>query len=511
MVKQLLAATAAALTLSSVQPTDFIAESFVDDDRIVIYANGSGDEQPGIECAISGVKSEIRAIDSETVAQMDKYTLFLVDVSSSNNPVTRNITTDLLDGLIDGQDSSFISAVAVFSNEMKYMGDYTSDRYELSKQVDAIEFKGGNTNLYSSVVAAIENVEQESGMNYDRLIVISDGVEANRNGITYNELDDYLSGTSTQVYTIGIESNGNSQNLKNLFAMSRKTGAPCYTVNPATKLDDVCAEINSYLYGIDAYEIIIPDEMKDGTVKRVSILSDGTEISGKDTRMPMQVRETTTEPPETTPVTTTTTVVTTTTAVTTTQAAEPEPEPEPKGMDTTTLIIIIAAGVVAAAAIITVIVIIVKKNAAKNVTEPEPEPVVQEDTGKTEFFPDTADASGKTSFLYGGNDEPKVIVTLEDIDNQSRRFTKSISVEGVSVTREKSSDDTPQIVIDYDKSISRNHCTLFLKEDMVYIRDNGSLNKTYVNGKTAETEIRLKEGDILKLGRVKLRVAEIKR
>ena len=49
--------------------------------------------------------------------------------------------------------------------------------------------------------------------------------------------------------------------------------------------------------------------------------------------------------------------------------------------------------------------------------------------------------------------------------------------------------------------ISRNHATLIIKNDVCYLVDNRSLNKTYVNGAAVvpETEHALSDGDKVRL------------
>jgi pSer/pThr/pTyr-binding forkhead associated (FHA) protein len=58
------------------------------------------------------------------------------------------------------------------------------------------------------------------------------------------------------------------------------------------------------------------------------------------------------------------------------------------------------------------------------------------------------------------------------------------------------------IVIDGDRSISRNHCLLFEREGRIFAQDTGSRNGTSINGTpvTAEDAMELRDGDILRLG-----------
>ena len=74
----------------------------------------------------------------------------------------------------------------------------------------------------------------------------------------------------------------------------------------------------------------------------------------------------------------------------------------------------------------------------------------------------------------------------------------SISKSPFKIGRSNSADD---YVITDNRSISRSHATLVIRNDVCYIMDNGSLNKTYINGSplVPETECVLSNGDNVKL------------
>ena len=63
------------------------------------------------------------------------------------------------------------------------------------------------------------------------------------------------------------------------------------------------------------------------------------------------------------------------------------------------------------------------------------------------------------------------------------------------------SNNVVDYVITDNKSISRSHATLIIKNDVCYIIDNGSLNGTYINGNSIvpDEEKSLKNGDRIKL------------
>ena len=59
--------------------------------------------------------------------------------------------------------------------------------------------------------------------------------------------------------------------------------------------------------------------------------------------------------------------------------------------------------------------------------------------------------------------------------------------------------DTCEIMLELD-NVSRRHCSLLLKSDGVFLRDNGSTNGTYLNNVEVRGETPLRSGDLIKVG-----------
>jgi pSer/pThr/pTyr-binding forkhead associated (FHA) protein len=54
--------------------------------------------------------------------------------------------------------------------------------------------------------------------------------------------------------------------------------------------------------------------------------------------------------------------------------------------------------------------------------------------------------------------------------------------------------------------ISKRHCAVLVKNGQVFLRDFGSTNGTFVNDEPVKGEIRLKDGDVLKVGPLSFKV-----
>lgn len=92
----------------------------------------------------------------------------------------------------------------------------------------------------------------------------------------------------------------------------------------------------------------------------------------------------------------------------------------------------------------------------------------------------------------------QVVVSIHMLKREKTGEIISINKSPFKIGRSNSADD---YVIADNRSISRTHATLVIKNDVCYITDNGSLNKTYINGSALvpETECALSNGDNVKL------------
>ena len=68
------------------------------------------------------------------------------------------------------------------------------------------------------------------------------------------------------------------------------------------------------------------------------------------------------------------------------------------------------------------------------------------------------------------------------------------------------SEDDCDLGIPDDDEISKQNCELTLEDGMVYIRDMGSTNGTFVNGVPIAGRYRLQTDDIILMGRTEFRV-----
>lgn len=65
--------------------------------------------------------------------------------------------------------------------------------------------------------------------------------------------------------------------------------------------------------------------------------------------------------------------------------------------------------------------------------------------------------------------------------------------------------------IPYDRKISKVHCSIVRSQDKLYLKDEGSKNHTYLNGKRIQKPIYIQKEDIISIGETDLEVIKILR
>ncbi|MBR7057149.1 MAG: FHA domain-containing protein, partial [Stomatobaculum sp.] len=117
------------------------------------------------------------------------------------------------------------------------------------------------------------------------------------------------------------------------------------------------------------------------------------------------------------------------------------------------------------------------------------------------YPPDGGSRGGTdTDFMFG---ERKVLMLrLQDLKNPVKQF--EYPLHGRVKLGKK--PEICQVVIDYDKSVSKLHCEIYAEGRKFYIRDLNSTNGTYVDNQRIADVHELYSGSTIRLGRVEMKV-----
>ena len=100
------------------------------------------------------------------------------------------------------------------------------------------------------------------------------------------------------------------------------------------------------------------------------------------------------------------------------------------------------------------------------------------------------------------------ITSLSELLNEGTREACLVEIYGPSLGRRWVLDQAEltigrgencEIMLELD-NVSRRHCSFLLREDGVFLRDNGSTNGTYLNNVEVRGDTPLRSGDLVKVG-----------
>ena len=502
-----------------------IVEMFVEDDNIILYVKGIGSEVQSAEGYIASERVENISYSNLSKADIPIKTLVLIDTSLSIKEAEQEHFIELLINLIDKKTVNESFAIASYGEKIDYKCDYNSDRWELIKSLDDIEYRKQKTYLVEILYDLISEFEASKEDCFYRIIVFSDGADSNDTGVTINELSTLLQKSPYPIYSIGSEYNSNTDELKELFSISRITNANYSSFTSESNLE----EVEKVIDVIDNYtriEIKAPKELQDGSIKNIRLeigTLDTTYTLSGDIRMNMYINKAEEdsvimEDIDDVPV----------------DAKDKEEDtyddnkknsystiedPKAEGViDKIKGISSIIYVFVALAVVVIILVIFVvitlknwkKRNRAnKNINSMENKKSINmssnsviESEGRTEMLFNinpTEQRDTGTQYLFAP--ESRTRIKLKDISNNQIYEKYVDGIINIGRSHEKN-----VIAITKEPSVSSEHCKIYLQGTDVYIEDKNSSNHTLVNNSKIDIPTIIRTGDTITLGRITLEV-----
>lgn len=480
--------------------TAAIMEVSTGDSEITVFVKGMGEESGQLSVQIGTAVCEDVSITGIKEKALPMQTLIMIDNSISIPEKARGQITEILQNLIADRLAGEETAVAAFSEDVTYLTDYTSDYAQLKSAVESIDYYDQETYL-TDVLYDLLSAEYISKPEdtYRRIIVISDGVDNKSIGYTKEELYTLLRENPVPVYSIGIGTGKNDEQLENMFAISRVTGAESFLLGEMENVLDINSILNE---DREILEVKIrPDaDLLDGTRKSVKLISESGQSLAAEIYMPQKesrgnMSEEIEQPNPTKEPEAVETV------------AQPTEEKTEKQGNPIVLLLVILAAVAAGAGIICTAVLIYKKKKNSKTFEPITEDVLSElknsgnaEYEKTEIVGVNVGSGGSDTFMIWNSDASYSIV-LTDVVSPARTFQIPL-INSVIIGRKEGVSD---IVIDYNRTVSGKHCRIDVKDGHFFITDLQSANRTFVNECEILCETEIFSGDILKLGNAKLK------
>ena len=200
-------------------------------------------------------------------------TAILLDNSLSIREENREKVRVFLEALFRIHRSGEEFRLYTFSTEAQLRGSGT-DCASLAQTAREITYENQDSYLVDCIAQVLEELgeSREESRSYDRLIVVSDGTDDNQTGRTYADLLEMLAADAYRcpVYSLTSVWEGSHAGLKNLVALSEKTGAGSYALEETTDPSEIAAQIESdeecMLVSLE-----VPTEERDGKVKTIRL------------------------------------------------------------------------------------------------------------------------------------------------------------------------------------------------------------------------------------------------
>ena len=523
---------------------------------VVWYVNGvegdviqTEDDQPTAmlgnnPCQVAASRvSDVEGVHFDTVIMLDNS----LSISEPNRGKAKELIRQVIQN--HTQDETF--ELYTFEKTLHQVAS-GSNYAALISAIDAVEFQNQDVYLIDCMTNLLQDLSQRDNYDYVRIILVSDGVDDNPLGYTYEELLEMIGDDKYKcpIYTVASIWEKDTSGLKNLQALSRKAGSETFVLDNVENVQDISSVLTSD-YQAKCFLFGIPLTEKDGTTKNLNLSFHTTQgsynlnhtveipnLTGEERqeleRLQEEIAQEETEPiteaqtekPETEKVTELT-LMPVLVAEEETESEPPQEKEIPEeqkppsftDMIKSNLYLIIAGGVILLAVIILVILLISRKK-KKSIWDDDQyigsgygglsgQTGAGEEKTEASFMPGSSaemtqdehfDASGKsgsgTIGMWDSTGYSRTLI-LTDTSNPARKFEAQVRDE-IIIGR----DSLCTMVIADDRTVSSNHCKVSNYDGTLSVQDMNSHNGTYVNSeRLQEKGMIIRSGDELKMGR----------
>lgn len=480
-----------------------VMEKYSGESEIALYVKGPEDAFENITVQVGTYACSAVEKDKLSDTKQPVRTLVMLDNSESIPKKDKKKISKILRNLISDRAENEQIAIAVLNKEMEYLTDYTSDYEQLKSAVNEITYRKTETYLTDMLYEWIkEKYIPGQAEGYYRILVIADGTDNKPIGYTQDEFYSLLKEYPVPIYTAGVRTKDNNENLENMFAISRASNAESFLLEDMEDVQDIREALRS---GRDIMKIVIKPqaELLDGNKKSVKILLASGETLSTEAVMPQMVREqkeTVAEEKKDEEKTNKEDVK---------PAAQKEKNEKDSAGSKKHLIFAAAAGT-ALLLLAAVLILIIRKKKVKE--QPAEETSIEDLVSQVQEQQADVCEDGTVIGAVQPSacpDETVVVwnpgVAYQLVLRNVKAPAKSIEFPlkgSATIGRKPGVND---IVFENDRTVSGRHCEVAVRDGRYYITDLKSSNGTYVNGRRVMSEMEVFSGDLLRLGNLELK------
>lgn len=500
-------------------------------------------EESGGEYRVQVDGTDVPVTPSTVAEDGMAVTVFcLVDTSGSISQFKLRLIQETLQELSNSLGSEDNMVIATLGNHLN-VGPILHTKEEREAAIGGLKPSGEDTNLYAGIVESFDRLTSDTSYNaYGCVVVLSDGMDKQDNGMTEQEVLNAVQAARRPLYTVALVEEYTERDAGKIlgsFARSSYGGVHQTTANEGgdkhIRWDVSGSEFGSVIWAsLQDMTVLYADLSSIGiesgrTEVRLDVTFDSESSSYSDYRIlnGSELPQAATPTQEPAPVQPQVVVPETTDAPETeaTQTSVPqttEAVQEPGFLEKNGLWIVLAV----VALILAIVLVLVKKNKDKKKQQEqqnwqqEPGTVLEQNTIPGEGFGDVGMTRGFTQddipATIPGNTQQeeeteilrqRYLVRITDIPygTQTLRFTVN-AVEQVTFGRDPKRATC--LLNKTDNQLSGVHFALTLQKDYFCIQDMGSRNGTYLNGIPIKDRgwIKMQSGDKVRAGAYEYRV-----
>lgn len=508
---------ALALPAAAAQEAKMIQVVWTNEEEMMIICAPGAESAGTYQVMIDG--KEVPAAESTVRADQVPATVFcLVDTSGSIGEFKLRLIRETLLEISNSLGENDNMVIATTGNTMT-VGPLLQTKQEREEAIAAISTTHEDTNLYSGIVQSFEKLTSDTSYNsYGCVVVLSDGLDKQDNGMTEQEVLNAIEKYKRPLYTVAlIESGTEREGVKVLGSFARNSygGVHQTTLGEGAnapvrwdvKGDEFGSVIWTSLQGMAVLRADLSDVEVD--IRKTEVRLDVTFTSGSDSytdyrlinanelpAIPMEIPPLTLAPKgteeETEP----------------SQTAAETTEPQKDNILSSPLIWVAVACVAILAAVL--VLVIMKKKRQDQIQDVGVTQADFQDMGVTQGFTEGA-AIGTTIAATGANVVEdltrKYKIYMTDIPYGTQKLT--FTAKEVEVTAFGRDKKRVQCVVNVsDTQLSGKHFAVVLQKDMFCIRDENSTNGTYLNGVSISGKgwVKLLSGDKVRAGSYEYRI-----
>lgn len=510
-------------------PELYIDNYKVDNEEIRLFINQNQEDSSWItadDTRLMFGSKEIARPDIDKFTNSPEIITYkcVVDVSGSMSQERIDMAKDMIKRIALSKRPDDNMTITAMGNDL-IRSDYLTDADEISELVSKIQRTGEDTNLYYGIVEEIKELQSNDMVGTKKcLIIFSDGADDQATGITQEEAYKAVEKSHIPIYTVAMPKNASSKNdqemAKILGSFARLSSGGIHYYTPDYEKDELPLIGDRIVESINNSVILTEDirefdttekahELKISVKTSEGLAEDTIDVAESDVKKIKEIQddlikeseEPTEEPTKVAAV------------------SENEVEEESKhifGMDPKLFYIVLTA----IALLLCMVVLFVIIRLRSRIEDEDIE--MPDDMGTTSAVDDIgvtggiSDLNGATLPLGGlmggetvGFDAPSsgkayhITLTRMGKTDEENNVYKFDLMGKYSLGRSASK---AQLTFPNDTAMSGLHCTFYVQDKKIYLKDEHSTNGTFVNGVPITGSYAIEKDDTLIIGSNEYRV-----